>query len=214
MKKIMVNLIILAAFVLAPLGAQQVVLTHGWRSNDKAWENTKVKNYLVDQFGADSVFVPDLDGNERAVTQANNLKNYLRQHDINFGRSVVHSMGGLNTRLYLRKQYLGDYDYDISAPGQRISQLYTIGTPHYGSRVANNVVWAGIHLINTAICAVYPGCIVEFEDHTIASYGLNISSENMGYIFAALYLADAFWVPRFGSPGIHDLKTDASVITN
>lgn len=69
MRKIMVILIFLNIFILTPLCAQQIVLTHGWRSDNNAWENTKVKNYLVDQFGASFIISTNYFSSQRQANQ-------------------------------------------------------------------------------------------------------------------------------------------------
>ncbi len=202
------SLIIYSQFIFG----QNYVLVHGWMNNGGIFTNTDVKQLIQNEFGYSYIYQPNLNGSQTAATQSLNLRNYLNQYNINSGIAISYSMGGVTTRTHLKRQF----DNNLS---QRINQHYTIGSPHLGSKVANNRPEAIKTLILGAYSIVAPTGIL--MDHPIQ--GLGFTYETGRYeqywvtaslLWGGSLLSDAIVSGLLDSPGFNDLKTNSQAIAN
>lgn len=153
----MKKLITLIALGYTAAISQDAVMIHGWLGDGSIWEGTVIKQVVTSSpIHFSRVLQPSLSGCDASATQASNLSNYLINNSVNNGVGIAYSMGGINSRHYLRDKY-------VASQQQRLSELYTIGTPHHGTRLANNVVNAGRHAILVGASAIYPGYLDENE---------------------------------------------------
>ena len=144
------------------LFSQDYVLIHGWLGNAGDWDNTGVKQLVAGRLPS-RILQPSLDGTESASTQSINLRNYLNNNNVNDCIAVSFSMGGMNGRYHLRRQY------DVALPS-RISQHYTIDSPHYGTAVANNIPLATRIGLVGAAAILWPGYLTEEGGEIVLHY--------------------------------------------
>lgn len=201
MKKLVAFLILnsLVAF------SQDAVLIHGWLGNGAIWDGTVPKQVITSwPFSFNRVLQPSLDGYSASAIQAANMHSYLTSNNVSNGVGIAYSMGGINARYYLRVRH-------ELAQQQRLSQLYTIGTPHLGTRAANNVVTAGRHLIISAAATLYPGWISE---DIPGIFNLHYYSFEAAMIAYAL-LEDPILrsiIEVVGGPALHDLEVGSPAV--
>ncbi len=149
------------------------------------------------------ILKPSLDGNESASTQSLNLRNFLNGNNVNNGVAVSFSMGGMTTRYHLRRQY------DQGLPS-RVSQHYTIASPHFGTAVADNVPLATRILLVGAASAVWPGWIEEDEYGYIVHHNF-APSYYMVQVLLGTPVFDAI-INLTGQPALSDLEVNSLAI--
>lgn len=184
------------------LFSQDYVLVHGWLGNGADWDNTGVEN-LVASRQPGRILKPSLDGNELASTQSLNLRDFLNNNSVNNGVAVSFSMGGMTTRYHLRRQY------DQSLPG-RVSQHYTIASPHFGTAVADNIPLATRIGLVGAASILWPGWLAEENGHLVYYYEYYPSAE-LAWVLTAAPLFDAF-LYGIGDPALSDLGENSSAV--
>ncbi len=184
--------------------SQDAVLIHGWRGDGSIWDGTVLKQVVTTSpIYFTRVLQPSLDGCVASTTQAANLNNYLINNNITNGIGIAYSMGGINSRHYLRDRY-------VASQQQRLSQLYTIGTPHHGTKLANNIVNAGRHAILGAASAIYPGWLGE------NALGFEYHGTEAAAVVAGLLLEGSLIqgiVNGVCGPATYDLRDDSPAVT-
>lgn len=191
---------------------QNYILVHGWMNNGGVFTNTDVKQLIQNEFGYSYIYQPNLNGSQTAATQSLNLRNYLNQYNINSGIAISYSMGGVTTRTHLKRQF----DNNLS---QRINQHYTIGSPHLGSKVANNRPEAIKTLILGAYSIVAPTGILMDDPLQGLGFTYETGRHEQYWVTASLLwggslLSDAIVSCLLDSPGFNDLKTNSQAIAN
>src|SRR5690606_34016796 len=111
--------------------SQDYIFVHGWLGSGSSRNNSGVED-LIESMDYTRILKPSLIGNQSASTQSLNLRNYLINNNVNNGVAISFSMGGMTTRYHLRRQY------DLGQ-SSRVGYNFTIGSPHYGTAVANNI---------------------------------------------------------------------------
>ena len=202
------SFIIYAQFIFG----QNYILVHGWMNNGGVFTGTDVKQLIQNEFGYSYIYQPNLNGSQTAATQSLNLRNYLNQYNINSGIAISYSMGGVTTRTHLKRQF----DNNLA---QRISQHYTIGSPHLGSKVANNRPEAIKTLILGAYSIVTPTGILMDDPVQGLGFTYETGRYEQYWVTASLLwggslLSDAIVSGLLDSPGFNDLKTNSQAIAN
>jgi hypothetical protein len=184
------------------LSAQECVLVHGWLSDGTVWNGTGVKNVIQNEFLFQNIFQPTINGTASVEDQSLNLRNYLITNNINNALAISYSMGGMSTRYHLKRQYtLGQ--------ASRINWHFTIGTPHKGTPIANNVDAAVRRILITAEAVLYPGWLA--EDINGISF-LNIPGWSEYYSALVIIFGDFLYqlvFPELGGPALADLAEDS-----
>lgn len=131
-----------------------LILIHGWNSQSvpaspqkEVWANflfyyltnpslkNKFKAYYF-SYHSNDISVFDLGGKLRDVLDEKNAID-----PTNFGSKPVailaHSMGGLIARSYMQQHWQANGAFAGKPGGERVLKLITLGTPHYGSPLAN-----------------------------------------------------------------------------
>ncbi len=199
MKKIFLIFVLLLS---VNLFAQDYLLLHGWMGNGGDWNNSGVENLVENQIHS-NIYKPSLDGVKSASQQSINLRNFLNNNNVNNGVAVSFSMGGMSTRYHLRRQY----DQNQNA---RISQHYSILSPHLGSTVADNVPLATKLLFVSAYAAVWPGWIEEDGQGYIVYHNFTPAYE-MVIVLLGPPIFDAI-LNATTQPALNDLKTGSSAV--
>ncbi|MDP3830105.1 MAG: hypothetical protein Q8Q47_02470, partial [Ignavibacteriaceae bacterium] len=192
--------------------AQKYILVHGWTSAGSIWNGSKIKELIQNEFTYTNIYQPSLSGFQNAEIQSLNLRNYLNNNAINSGIAISHSMGGVNTRTHLRRQF------NEGLP-QRISQHYSIGTPHFGTKLANNSGDAALLLIVGALSVVYPtGSIL---DDPIQGLGFVYDQNHpedfwvaSSLLWGGNMLSDVLVDGLLNSPALYDLRTNSEAVAN
>lgn len=185
------------------LFAQDYVLLHGWMGNGDDWNNSGVENLIQSQYHS-NIYKPSLNGTSSAYVQSLNLRNFLNNNNVNNGVAVSFSMGGMTNRYHLRRQY-------DNLQNSRISQHYSILSPHLGSKAADNVPKATRLLFVGAYAAVWPGWI---EDNGSSSYIVHhdfTPAFEMVILLLGPTMFDAI-LNHVAQPALNDLKTNSSAV--
>ncbi len=165
--------IILTSFSI--LSAQDFILVHGWTGSGNVWNNTGVKQLLQSYYYNHTIRQPSLGGTSSANNQALSLNSYLNSYSVTNGIGIAHSMGGITTRNYLKNQYQ-------NGQLQRINKLFTIGSPHLGTRLADNRDAAFNLLLAGAYSALAPSGYLEDAGSYIIMHGASYTFLDIAYI--------------------------------
>lgn len=199
--------------ILAPLPAQDnsdktVILTHGWRASADDWLGTAVYNFMQYEYKPGRLLRAELDGKKSSNEQAGNLRSFLNTEHVNFGISVAHSMGGVNTRNYMHQEFTSGRD-------SKVTQLYTFGTPHYGSKVADNFDKAKRLLLTRAEAIISPNPLADLGADKLGNIVIRAVFSAAAELAVALtseYMDERFLSDEaIGNAGLQDLRTDANV---
>lgn len=89
----------------AHINGQDCVLVHGWLNSGNVWNGTGVKSVLQNEYYFSRILQPSLGGTNSAYQQSLNLKNYLINNSVSNSLAISYSMGGMNTRYHLKRQF-------------------------------------------------------------------------------------------------------------
>lgn len=182
---------------------QDCVLVHGWTNDGSIWNGTGVKSILQNEYDFDRILQPSLGGTYSASQQSLNLRNYLNNYNVNNSLVISHSMGGMNTRYHLKRQF------QQSQPS-RINYHFTIGSTHLGALIANNREYAVNRLLTVFEAALKPGGYL--GGNIIEGIGVYYVYENQANYVAVMLLADFFEeiIHNEGGPALDDLEMGSS----
>lgn len=181
--------------------AQDFLLIHGWTGNGSQWNGSAFEQLIQNKILHTAIHKPTLGGTNSSYNQAMSLNTYLNNNNINNGIAIAYSMGGLNTRYYLKHEY----------GNQKISELYTIGSPLKGTYLANNRTKAVTLLLLGAASILYPGGYLE-DGSIITVHGWNW---DIMYVAGSLIfnpIADAL-INNYGGAATTDLEVGSEAVT-
>ncbi|MPY77775.1 MAG: alpha/beta fold hydrolase [Actinophytocola sp.] len=123
----------LASLFAAPAAAaadrNPVVFVHGWSSSSATW-NEMVADFKAAGYAASELYAWDYNSSQSNKTTANEFANYVDQVRAATGAAqvdvVTHSMGGLNTRWYVK--FLGGSSY--------VDDWVSLAGPNHGTNTA------------------------------------------------------------------------------
>ncbi len=195
--KIFIILILFSAL----LYGQDGVLVHGWLNTGAVWNGTGVKSVLQNEYNFNRILQPTIGGTYgtySASQQSLNLRDYLINNSVTNSVAISYSMGGMNTRYHLKRQF------EQGQPG-RVQYHFTIGSPHIGAMLANNSAEVVHRLIITCEAALHPGGWLE---ETIEGIGIHYAFAQAANYAGVLIAADKFnqLVFNLGGPAFNDLK--------
>lgn len=111
-----------------------VVFVHGWNGSASGW-NTMISRFQGDGYASGQLHAWSYNTSQSNVTSANQLSSYVNQVLASTGASqvdiVTHSMGGLNSRYYLK--FLGGVN--------RVDDWVSLAGPNHGTSLANFCFW-------------------------------------------------------------------------
>lgn len=193
------KLIILMILITTIIRGQDCVLVHGWLNNGAVWNGSGVKNVVDNEYHFNRILQPTLGGTYSAATQSLNLRDYLINNNVQNSLTISYSMGGMNTRYHLKRQF------EQSQPG-RIDHHFTIGTPHIGALIANNRTEAINRILLGCEAALFPtGYLGEvIFGEIIIYYSILDFAYFAGSIIGTSYI-DAI-LNNTGGPALTDLE--------
>jgi triacylglycerol lipase len=127
-----------AAFAVLALGVapaaaatphDPIIFVHGWKENSSIWSR-QIANFQADGWTAAELNPWDYNTSQSNVTTANQLRDKVNSVLAATGNSkvdiVTHSMGGLNSRYYIK--FLGGTD--------KVDDWVSLGGPNHGTNQA------------------------------------------------------------------------------
>lgn len=182
--------------------AQDFLLIHGWTGNGSQWNGSAFEQLIQNEILYTSpIHKPTLGGTNSSYNQAMSLKTYINNHNINNGIAIAYSMGGLNTRYYLKHEW----------GNQKISELYTVGSTLKGTYLANNRIKAVKLLLLGAASILFPGGeLINGVPITVQSWDWDIAYIAGSLIFNPL--ADAL-INNYGGAAVYDLEVGSEAVT-
>lgn len=187
------------------------LLVHGLGSNSETWG--KLRSYLEDNYNA-VVLVPQYPGSSTLSQAANSINQFITDYSLPIDVAIGHSQGGLILRKIARDE-----------PVPRFNHLITIGTPHYGTAIADNIdsVQDHVHDVVHELSWAKRGLIL----HQIFQYVFNNGAYDefpqaltLGalvlYVSSRLedYIRGELDKQIFDLGAMNDLKTDSDFITD
>jgi triacylglycerol lipase len=111
-------------------GHTPIVFVHGWKEGPGVW-TTMISRFQADGYSANELYNFAYDTTQSNVTTAQQLKSYIAGVKASTGSPVVdvvtHSMGGLNSRYYIK--FLGGTS--------DVDDWVSLGGPNHGTKEAN-----------------------------------------------------------------------------
>jgi triacylglycerol lipase len=137
-----------------------IVFVHGWKEGPGVW-TTDIARFQADGYAANELYNFAYDTTQSNVTTAQQLKAYIANVKAATGWSkvdvVTHSMGGLNSRYYIK--FLGGTN--------DVDDWVSLGGPNHGTQTANG--------------CPEPSCI-EMRPGSAFLNQLNAGDETPGYV--------------------------------
>ncbi len=193
-----VIIIVCLAFLSSTLYGQDCVLLHGWLGDGNIWQGTGVKGVIQNEYHFDRILQPHLGGTLSALNQSLNFRNYLINHHVSNALTISYSMGGMNTRYHLKRQF------ELGQPS-RIGYHFTIGSPHIGALLADNSSQAASRLLIVSEAALRPfGRLLFQQGGIVIQYYLWESALYAAILTGADYFNQL--IHNIGGEALIDLK--------